>query len=159
VDVATTGSDSRSKAEACSMKTVEEMREIARRVVERRGIWEPNTGCLLWPGCTTEKGYAKIEIDGKMYYVNRLLLGLTNRNTFACHRCDQPYCVNEAHLFVGTPSDNMWDKVRKGRHHQQKKTCCPRGHLYSGLTVKRNGRRNRRYWPCEWQARKRRGKN
>lgn len=31
------------------------------------------------------------------------------------HKCDNRKCVRLSHLFAGTDSDNMWDKVRKGR--------------------------------------------
>ncbi len=32
------------------------------------------------------------------------------------HSCDNPPCVNPAHLSAGTYSENAWDKTRKGRN-------------------------------------------
>ena len=37
------------------------------------------------------------------------------KGMFICHTCDNPACQNPHHLFLGTPMDNMVDKVKKGR--------------------------------------------
>lgn len=49
-----------------------------------------------------------------------------------CHTCDNPACVNVAHLFLGDQFDNMRDKTSKGRHHNKRKTHCKQGHPFSG---------------------------
>jgi hypothetical protein len=32
-----------------------------------------------------------------------------------CHKCDNPKCINPEHLYLGTYSQNLWDRVRTGR--------------------------------------------
>ena len=82
---------------------------------------EPNTGCWLWIGALNNRGYGVINTgNDSTMYAHRLSLGLArgkplDRGECALHRCDNPCCVNPAHLFVGTIKDNVHDMLAKGR--------------------------------------------
>lgn len=46
----------------------------------------------------------------------QLTHGQIENGMFVCHHCDNPICVNPAHLFIGTQKDNMQDWTKKGKN-------------------------------------------
>lgn len=83
--------------------------------------------CWNWTGPVTNYGYGRLHVggrDGRDVGAHRiaweLLKGKIPSGLFVCHHCDNPRCVNPAHLFLGTQFDNMRDAGRKGRLPQQK---------------------------------------
>jgi len=83
-------------------------------------IVDPNTGCWLWVAGKFNDGYGTIlGDDGKVKRAHRvayeLYKGPITDGQQVCHRCDVRQCVNPDHLFLGTASDNVQDKVSKGR--------------------------------------------
>ena len=81
---------------------------------------ERNDGCWLWQGAMTSKGYGAIGAGGrggKMLVASRAALILSGvevpNDAFVCHTCDNRRCVNPAHLYVGTASDNNRDTVAR----------------------------------------------
>ena len=95
---------------------------------------KPTTPCDEWEG-TLVKGYGRIVVGGKKLVAHRFVMmqevGHLTRWQLVCHRCDNSKCVRLDHLFIGTPKDNMQDKVAKGRSNEQLKTHCPKGHEYT----------------------------
>lgn len=81
--------------------------------------------CWLWTGSADESGYGSFRVGKKIEYAHRVSYSIANgvslswegysAKSSVCHRCDNPRCVNPAHLFLGTHTDNMSDCVSKGR--------------------------------------------
>ncbi len=77
--------------------------------------------CWLWNAAVTGSGRPHIHLKKlrKNFVASRiayfLMFGPFPKRLFACHKCDNPLCVNPYHLFLGTAKDNQQDMSRKGR--------------------------------------------
>lgn len=94
-------------------------RPLAARL-EAYSIPEPNSGCLLWMGAT-RGGYGRLGIKGNIKRGAHVVAWELHHGRpvppgmDVLHKCDNPGCIEPAHLKLGTHQDNMDDKVAKGR--------------------------------------------
>lgn len=76
--------------------------------------------CWLWTGTRTNTGYGQFVVPhNRRFQAHRYAWHLANgpipAGMFICHHCDNPPCVNPAHLWPGTVADNNRDRSAKGR--------------------------------------------
>ena len=75
--------------------------------------------CWIWTGSKL-RGYGLLCVKHKTLRATRISWMLANGREplpemDICHTCDNPECVNPAHLWEGTRSENLKDAWEKGR--------------------------------------------
>ena len=107
--------------------------------------------CWTWNGGLTRGGYGAFKVNGIQGRAHRYSFLLANGfyPPVVMHICDNPQCVNPAHLTAGTQASNMADCVAKGRFvkAQTLKTHCPKGHEYNSENTYMHGN-NRQCRAC-----------
>lgn len=107
------------------------------------------TTCWLWKRSVDSYGYGHLWADNRIRTAHRIAyelhVGPIPEGLSVLHRCDTPACVNPAHLFLGTQTDNMHDaSIKKRLTAGHKKTHCKHGHEYltGSYHTRKNGHRS-----------------
>lgn len=99
------------------------MKSIARRFITKVKKTE---GCWIWLGSKNRKGYGQISTTraGQPITTHRasyqLFIGNIPKGVMVLHKCDNPACVNPAHLSLGTAAENTKDMIERERGWWQK---------------------------------------
>jgi DNA-binding Xre family transcriptional regulator len=96
--------------------------------VDEQRFWskvDRSGDCWLWTGARRPLGYGALKVDGHVLHAHRvayeLVYGEIPAELVVLHTCDNPPCVNPAHLRLGTRSDNTRDMYAKGRYGGRKR--------------------------------------
>lgn len=87
--------------------------------------------CWFWIGARKRSGYGYMVIGGRKALKHarahrisyEIAYGPIPAGFQVLHHCDRPNCVNPAHLFLGTHTDNMRDRNIKERFSSKLSAC------------------------------------
>ena len=105
-----------------------------------RVAFEPNTGCWLWYGATSDTGYGNVMVSGRVRSTHRvfyeLLRGQIPDGLQLDHLCRVRCCVNPNHLEPVTNAENARRSPLIGRHRPPLLARCRQGHDLTGDNVR-----------------------
>lgn len=94
-------------------------------------------GCWIWTGPRDAKGYGRWGKKGAHRHAWQEANGQLPEGQWILHHCDNPPCVNPAHLYPGTVVENVRDMVTRGRGYvPPRKAECEQGHLIAGANLR-----------------------
>jgi HNH endonuclease len=112
------------------MKTTEDILELIEPVTE--------SGCWIWHGPTSEKGYAKTYYRKRDWRVHRLMYELfigQIPNAVVCdHRCRVRCCVNPYHIDLVSDEENILRGFGFAARNKRK-THCKYGHTLADENI------------------------
>lgn len=94
------------------------MNEADRQRFERLCGQPTETGCVPWLGCKDTCGYGRFGVRYVIVSAHRAAFTFAHgrQPDTVLHTCDNPACVNVAHMREGTQLDNIADRHAKGRN-------------------------------------------
>lgn len=101
------------------MKLTDSMRRLIQSRLEKY-TRKDDSGCWIWTSSLSSKGYGKFQIANTHWRAHRAayhvyVAEITDPTMLVLHSCDNPSCVNPAHLSLGSNQDNMTEKKDRGR--------------------------------------------
>lgn len=94
------------------------IRPVAARFWEKVNRTGGPAACWPWTACTDGRGYGIFQLYGRSRRAHRVAFELWNARTpgeVVRHSCDNPTCCNPRHLLDGTHTENVADRVARGR--------------------------------------------